>query len=361
MSRCRRMSRHCREVLRGPLPGAGLRSRALALLLSGWTAIVAERAAAACDVPGNAWVAMRLSSDLDRAFRARLLADLEAVLAERGVDVCNESTSDTPPLASLAVSAGSGDLVAVEVVFGGARDERRLERDVDLAQTPRDSRAFTVALVADELLSVAEAASSEAASPAAPSSSSSSELEATSVVDAVAKPAAKKERPWRGGVRAAAEHFFGGQTHLGGDGLLRMSLSPRSSIELALGVRRGLSVDASNGRVRSRSLTTTGGLHHVLVARPFEAGVGLGLNVAWVRLRGDAPRATIDADALSGLACYAQTSSFLSVRLGGSFWFDTSAVLGLPLRAVEATDSGRAATGVSGLQVSLRTGLTIDL
>jgi hypothetical protein len=303
-------------------------------------------------------VAIRLSSALDSAFRARLLADLEAVLAERGVDVCSESATAAAPLASLAISAGGGDLVGVEVVFGGARDERRLERDVVLTQTPPDSHAFTVVLVADELLRVAEAASSEAASLEAPAPS---ELEATPVVDASAKPAATKERLWRGGVRAAAEHFFGGQTHLGGDGLLRMSLSARSSLELALGVRRGLVVDANNGRVRSRSLAMTGGLHHVLVTRPFEAGVGLGLNLAWVRLRGDAPRATIDADGLSGLTCYAQTSSFLSVRLGGSFWFDTSAVLGLPLRAIEATDSGRAATGVSGLQLSLRTGLTIDL
>lgn len=355
---CRRMSHRRRDVQRASRSGVTLRCRALALLLTGCAALATERAAAACDVAGKPWVAMRVSGALEGAFRVRLLADLAAVLAERGIEVCSEAVGGAPPLASLAVSPAGAARVEVEVVFGAVRDERRLERDVELAQTPADSRAFTVALVADELLSAAEAASREAALPASPPPA---ELDTTPSADEVAAPATHEDRAWRGGVRAAAEHFLGGQTHLGGDALLRLSLNERSSLELAVGARRGLAVDANNGRVRSRSISATGGLHHVLVAQPFEAGLGLGLNLAWVRLTGDAPRATIAADGVSSLACYAQTSSFLSVRIGGSVWFDASAVLGLPLRAVEATDSGRAATGVSGLQLSLRTGLTMDL
>lgn len=300
---------------------------------------------------------MHLSSGFESTFRTRLLADLAAVLAERGIAACTEPASGTPPVASLEISASGAGLVEVEVVFGGVQGERRLERQVVLAQTPRDSRAFTVALVADELLRAAEAVSSEAARPDQPPAPDM----APQAVDDVSRPTVKQERSWHGGVRGAAEHFLGGQTHLGGDGLLRMSLGAGSALELALGVRRGLAVDAANGRVRSRSLTSTGGLQQVLVTRPFEAGIGFGLNLAWVRLSGEAPRATVAADGVSGLACYAQASSFVSVRLGHSLSFETSAVLGLPLREVEATDSGRAATGVSGLQLSLRTGLTMDL
>lgn len=317
-------------------------------------------ARAGCSTVGNESVVLRLSSDLERGFRVRLLAELDAVLAERGIDVCSEPLAGESPTASITIEAHASDEVEVEVVSRREGSERQLQRLVALAEVPRDSRAFTVALVTDELLRAVSTALLEDLRLDDEPPSAAPALASAPLLDA---PAADPEqsRSWRVGIRSAAEHFLGGQTHVGGDGLLQMTLGGNFALELALGLRQGLAVDTSNGRVTSHALTAGSNVRYALIDRPFAAGLGLGLHMAWVRLEGSALRSTIDDESLEGLACYGQATSFAAFELGGPWWFDVTAALGLPVRAVEATDSGRTATGVSGVQLALFGALTLEL
>jgi hypothetical protein len=64
---------------------------------------------------------------------------------------------------------------------------------------------------------------------------------------------------------------------------------------------------------------------------------------------------------LSGLALYLQTGVSASFRLGGRVWLEAAAAVGVPLRGLEATDNGEAATGASGLQLSGAGGVSVEL
>lgn len=111
----------------------------------------------------------------------------------------------------------------------------------------------------------------------------------------------------------------------------------------------------------SRALSTGRSLRYALVTEPFAAGLGLGVQAAWVRVEGRATLpGTKEADH-AGFACYAQSLAFASLRLGGRAWLDVAAASGLALRGQDAMDTGRRATGVSGLQSALFIALSFEL
>lgn len=240
--------------------------------------------------------------------------------------------------------------------------EQWLERDVELGGVPRDSHAFALTLAADELLVAALDGLSEQEERAPFEPKRATDERASSSAAPEAPPRPKPALGgWRAGARVAFERFAGGQRHFGADGLLRLTIAPRLTLDLAFGARRGSSVSSSNGEVTSRALSAGGGLRYALVTEPLAAGLGLGVQGDWVRFEGRATLPATRENDHAGLACYAQLLAFTSLRLGGPAWLDVAAASGLPLRAQEAADTGRRATGVSGLQLALFMALSFEL
>lgn len=312
------------------------------------------RVAADCGRRDKPWVSVAfegagLAADLE----TRVVEDFRAGLAARDIDVC--LTSDGPSRAAIAavrIAQPAANRVGVSVEVRDSLTEKRLTRAVDLSAVPRDGRAFAIALAVDELLraSWVELAIQRARRPA-----QRPPPEVARVVESTL--AASRERPLYLGVRAAAEHYGGGQTHLGADAALTLALAPRWQLELLAGLREALVVTAPDGRVLASALGAGAQMRYLLVhTQGLEVAALAGARAAWVRFRGDADPGRAEAE-LSGLCAYARTGLGAAARIGGPLWVEIGVNAGAPLRALAATDRGTVVSAVSGLELGAQAGL----
>jgi len=329
----------------------------LALLLASLAA--PARAAPSCGADGRPWVSVVFeSANFSRAFAERVLGDLRAGLANRGIDACASGEGPkTAPLASVRISETSGPSVAVALEIRDAVTEKRVMRDVDLSRVPADGRAFAVAIAVDELVwaSWAEIA-------LAKRSKTKPKPPPPEVVKGVERVLPEREEPaLRLGARAAFEHHGGGQTLLGADVAASFPLGTRLGLGFAVGLRQGRPVEAEHGRVLSSAAGFEAMLSvNLLRALPFELGLFAGPRAALVRFTGD-PSAASRGGETSGLVLHARAGVEAGLRVLGPLWLDLAGGAGAPLRALEATDAGRVVTGVSGLELFARAGLMVEL
>jgi hypothetical protein len=345
------------------VPAVSALSRALSLVLFAVTWAGTVRAEASCGSPGRPWVSLTFQGgSWPKGFASQVLADLRAGLTNRGIDACADASGPRtePPLASVVVASADQTSVAVSVEVRDAVTEKRVSRDVDLTRVPADGRAFAIAIAVDELvwaswaeiaLAKAHRTAPEAAKPAP-----------REVVEGVARELPRSNRaPSELVLRFAAEHYGGGQTHLGADLAAILPLVPRLALDLGAGFRQGLRVSAPDGRVLSSAIGAGAALRFAaLHAAAADAGVSAGARFAVTRLRGAAGSSADDAE-LSGLTIFARLGAFASLRLGGAFHLDLTAGLGAPLSALEATDDGHVVTGVSGLEAFGALGVAVEL
>jgi hypothetical protein len=315
--------------------------------------------APACGKIGRPWVRVQFdASGFSPRFAERVLSDLRAGLANRGIDACRQSDGEAEPLASVRIASTSGPSVAVTLEIRDALTEKRVMRDVDLARVPEDGRAFAIAIAVDELVwaSWAEIALAKRV-PKKPRRQPPPE-----VVRGVESVLPEREEPsTRLGARGALEHFGGGQTHLGADATALFPLSERFGLELSLGLRQGRRVRSEHGEVVS-SAAGAGALLRVALLEPLPLELSLfaGPRTALARFAG---RAGPDARGteLSGVVLYVRGGVLAGVRILRPLWLEAAGGAGAPLRGLEATDSGRVVSGVSGLELFGSAGLTVEL
>lgn len=303
---------------------------------------------------------MQFSGRLDAAFTRAVSADVRAGAAES--DVCPISAARAEaPRAVIQIEPSGAESVNVSVDFREGGLESHVSRNVELAGVPRDSRAFAVALAVNELLG-ADWVGPAPADATIPSTHEAAPLPPSQPLErGVARPAAPAGEAWRLSIGLAAERFEGGQTHWGGDASVRVPVYDRVRLRLAAGVRQGLQTDAPHGQVRSRALSFMSDATYLVWQAPLELGLGLGAHGEWLELSGLSTDAGTSAREFSGVALYVRAGVSAAVPIAPSVWLEAGASVGLPLRGLEATDGGEIATGASGLQLSVVSGVSIEL
>jgi hypothetical protein len=333
-----------------------LRGRASWICLTG--VLWALPAASDCGAgrAGRPWVSVVFEdTSFPPAGEARMVEDLRAGLSDRAIDVCGaDERPARPAVAQIRVAQATETKVGVSVEVRDSVTEKRVARDVDLSAVPKDGRAFAVALAADELLraSWVELAIERARRPKRPPPP-----EVAAVVESTLPHA---ERPARAGVRAVAERFLGGQTHLGGDAALLATLVPRLQLEISAGLREALVTSAQDGEVLASAIGAGVMLNYLLLGGDdVEVATGAGGRVAFVRFRGEAEGDATEAE-LSGLTVYARAGISAAARILTPIWVELGGNLGVPLRTLGARDREDTVTAVSGLELGARVGLAAE-
>jgi hypothetical protein len=67
------------------------------------------------------------------------------------------------------------------------------------------------------------------------------------------------------------------------------------------------------------------------------------------------------ADQLEGVALYARAGLASALELGAGTWLELGAMSGLPLRGLEATDTGSVVAGVSGVEFAGSLAFLVEL
>jgi hypothetical protein len=348
--------------MRRPLSG-----RIAAVVVAGVCAAWAHREARAlaADPPacGSArpWVAVRD----DVTSQVRFVDLLRAELAGRGIDLCADAGPGAPaPIASVSVSpkadaqgGGSEGLFDIEVEVRDALTAKRVIREFDLRALPADGRALAMSASVDEVLraSWAELALRTAPPPAVPVPP---EVRAT--VRESLPPEAPTRPPESGfvGLLFAVDHFGEGQTRLGADVRVALSMLSPLGLELRLGVREGLPASAPDGDVRMTSVLA--GLAGVfsLTGPSSRPGFGLlaRLDVEDVFVAGSAVGGG-RANAGSAAAMVGEAGARVWMPLGPVLRMDAEAAVGGALIPVSATDAGQRVTGVGGVATSIALGM----
>jgi len=304
-----------------------------------------------CGASGRPWVSVAFATPLPRAFEQRVLLDFRAGLESEAIDACREGSGPArAPVAAVRISTRDAASVAVSVDVRDRVTSKRVGRDLDLSRVPVDGRAFAVAVAADELVRASWA-------ELALESSRSHDVPPPEVSAVVARALPRSSSRARAGARAAAESFGGGQTHWGGDAYVRTAVSPRLRLELSLGAREALAVDAPHGSVRGTALGAGAVLDFLVHRTPgFEVAAGLGARAAWMRFEGEARSDGVGGE-WAGVALQARATAGVSARLLGPLWAELGGSSGLPVRALEVQDDERVITGTGGLELALGAGL----
>jgi hypothetical protein len=289
-------------------------------------------------------------------FERAVLSDLDAGLSGRGLSAClDDATAARPPAAIVNVSGNPSSDESLDVEVRDAVTKKRVSREIDLQRVPSDGRPFAVALAIDELVwaTWAELALNpeEARESDAPSE----------VVDAVEEELPTKSRGAWLGARGGLEIFPGQVTQIGGDAQFLAAISQRVALELALALRQGLSTEAGNGTVTSRSIGVAAGLRIELVSGDATAlDLAFGARTSLFQFQGRA-EAGAGARDFTAIAVDAQGTLHLRRRLFGPTSVDLGAGMGWPLRSVHAADDGADVSSVEGPEVLGRLGFWVEL
>jgi len=348
------------------IPRRGVRccallARALSIVIVSVTcaALAAPPAAAAdghCAGDGP-WVLVSLRADAwSEAQRQSMINDLGHTLASQGIGACaGEAHPVSAPLATLAVELSPASKATVDIEVRDAVTRKRVRRDVDLSRIPDDGHAAAIAIEADELLraSWAEVALDTARARQA------QEAARPQVVGSVQQVMAPSAAEGGGGLgaRAAVEHYVGGTTLVGADGVGRVRLSPRIELEIAGALRIAPSVDAPHGRVNA--LGAGGGaalLVRVAGGRRASLAAGAGASAGWLEFRAE-PAAGAAAAAYGNLLVVGRLRLLGRLALGRSVHATAGIDAGVALRGVEATDAGEVVGSARGVVLGATLGL----
>ncbi len=130
------------------------RRGAIAFLAVQGLAVAAAAAPPSCTDPATPCIVLRTRELGNALAEADVLRHLAAGLAPSGVAVCSEASASPKRVAEIEMSAQADAAQApiVRIWMEDAVTNKILERSVDLAATPRDSRAVLIALYVEELV-----------------------------------------------------------------------------------------------------------------------------------------------------------------------------------------------------------------
>jgi len=307
------------------------------------------RAEPACGAPEHPWVQVLAAPEGSPSFESLLRAEL----ASRRIDLCSEQGSHAAQAVATVEIARREGAAAIVVQVRDAVTAKRVERDVDLDSIPRDGQPLTLALAADELL---RASWAELALSTAPRPSTPVPRAVTETVDAALKPAQRAPRGAFGAL-GVMEHYSGGQTLYGADLQGSLWITRRLSAGARLGLRSALSASAPDGDVRATAFVA--GLEAALTATPpaWRWGLDALLRFDLERLSYLAvPNAGASAPGGAATAFLAGAGARLSWTVAGPIRLMAEVLAEVPVRPVEATDSGGGVVGVEGVGVEAALG-----
>lgn len=282
--------------------------------------------------------------------------DLRAGLANRHIQTCpSDQVPGKAPDATIRLSTSGFDAVHVTVEIHDQVTEKVVSRDVDLSRVPSDGQAFAIALAADELVWASWAEIAIQGNP------HKTKAPAQLVAEVHRRIEPTAPLPRRLGMQAATEHYLRGHTQFGPDIVLAFNWAPRFGLRFAGGYRQGLEVAAPDGSIDSSAVAINVDLSaSVLRSNRLELMWTVGERSAWCHFSGRAGPGAQNAE-LNGLTLYARTGVLAVIRPGGHLWLELGAFAGVPLRELEATDTTRVVTGVSGLEQSALIAVTAEL
>jgi hypothetical protein len=310
-----------------------------------------------CGRPGKPWVSVAFADGRwPAALTASVLGDLRVGLARHGIDACPDGAGPSHPrLAAVRIAWLGEPRVVVTVEIQDSVTKKRVSRDVDLSAVPSDGRGFAIAIATDELVWASWVELALAPRATTPKRSAPPE-----VVRGVEEELPHDEES-RLGAAAAVEHFGGGQTHAGADGVVVVPLSENLRFDVRFGARGGWDTPSEHGRVLSQALSLAAHLRVVLVrAAPLELGALAGARVALLSLEGDASGDATDR-AVSDAVVTARAGLASSLELGRGFFFELVGIAGYTLRGLEVTDAGRVVSGASGVELGASLGILVEL
>jgi hypothetical protein len=298
-----------------------------------------------------------LTGDMPKPLAIAVRSELRAGLVSSHIDVCAQGAGPAAePLARVSFTPVGEGSTRYSLDVTDSVTHKRVGRDLSLEKLPADGRALALAVAAEELL---RASWAELALRGVHSPDTAPPPEVRAVVERARPAPAPPSRSTALGARLAFEHFFGGQTHFGGDAVLLLPLGAFTGASVALGGRRALSEQAPHGSIGARALAAELGLSVLLVQRPgLELGAGVSGRALWLTFE-PASAGTAQASTQSGLAFIARAG--LSLVFGTKLKSFASLGAGLPLRSFSASDSGAEVTGASGLELFAATGLALEL
>jgi hypothetical protein len=298
------------------------------------------------------------------ALRASVVDDLRAGLRRTAMDVEEvDPERSSPPRAVVTLSMDEGARVRITLRHPADAEPAGPTRTLSLDGVSEESRSWTVAVAAEELL---RAHLTDAASRAVPAGSPppgpAPEPGEALVVPPPLHTAGPEPRPNAVAARGAFEHYTGGVTQGGVDLVYRRWLHPRVMVEVAAGVRGMLPVDAPHGTVRGWMAVgevAAGGV-------PLRIGPALQLEaLAFLRasavgFRGHPDTADVDGRRMTRAGADAGLRVRLAWRLADPWTLRATLRAGGALRPVRASDTGETVVAASGgliggaLSLSLR-------
>jgi hypothetical protein len=302
-----------------------------------------------CGASGQPWVKFERAEGehAPRGFEA-IVQHVRAELALQGIDVCFEGTGKAP-IATVQLTARSGDAVEVVIDVQDALTKKRVSRVLDLRSTPRDARPLAIAVGTDELLraSWVEIAIETAPVLEAPPA------EVVDVVESELRPESSVEV----GTALAFEAYTGGQRFWGIDARGGIRPSPRWTAALRAGLRNGSSAEAPNGSVEAKALLLGVGAEvSLLPESSFQLELLGRLDAVHVSYVAKADPGALarseDATALIAAGGLAAT-----IRLGAAAELFAEVTAGAPLRPVRAADSGSEVVSLAGFTLMTGVGL----
>jgi hypothetical protein len=287
---------------------------------------------------------------------ARLLGDLRAGLSATRIDACERAPLErAKPLAIVFIAPAEAQPTTFSVDVTDSVTQKRIGRDLELADVPEDGRAFALAVATEELLraSWAELTVRRSQEPRP--------QEAPPPAPAEPPPAPGSQAPRDNhhgiGIRFSVEYYTAGHTELGPDVFFGIAAVRWLDVGLALGARRGLLVDAPDGSIAADALSAELFPEMTLVSGPHHQLDAL-LSVRGARVFFSAtPDSGASGNDATGFTLYGRGGLVLSLGAGGFLRSRTRAGLGAPFKSFSASDGERVVTGVAELEVFASTGV----
>jgi hypothetical protein len=310
-----------------------------------------------CGSAAKPWVSVEFANgEWPESLKTSVLGDLRVGLARHGIDACSEGTGPSQPkVAAVRIAWLEAPRVVVTVEIKDAVTQKRVSRDIDLSNVPSDGRGFAIAIATDELVWASWVEVALAPRRTTPKRAVPPEITAGIQEELPHGPASRL------GVEGALEHFGGGETHLGADAVLFVPVAERFGIDGRLGARVGRDTASEHGTVQSRAFGLALHARYAFVrTASLELGVLAGMRASVLALEGDAQANATDASA-SELVVTARGGVVSSLVLGAGVRFELAGTAGYPLRGVEATDTGNAVSGASGVELGAALGFSVEL
>lgn len=284
--------------------------------------------------------------------------DLRAGLRVRGIALCSvEDSFTTPPVATVLLHWNPFDAPLVSVEVQDELTNKRVLRDLRLANIALDARALALAQAADELLraSWVELRLSDAPEPARePPTVVQETVEQLPVVQAAGAQQSKVL-----GARFAGEIYGGGLRLMGADAYIAFWLAQHLGISVAIGARAAQRIQAPHGEIDASALTASAGAMVALWERNARFNILLNLvaHVGELALTGRGNLAAVRSQSQMAFIASGRLDVCSVLRLTDGLQIELGLGPGVSLRAASANDTTSSITSTRGLELHATLGV----